>query len=121
MTALTIDYAGSARIVDLCRLYLRAPESCSMAGGVVTFNFVPALTAPEQTTFDRIANLSKSLIPGITADEWTTLVEPARAVSQTFRARTRAQFLALTAAQQAGALYDLAVAHDDVLRAILKN
>lgn len=73
MTALTIEYAGSAKIVELCRLYLRAPESCSMSGGVVTFNFVPALTVNEQATFDRIVNLSKSLVPGITADEWAAI------------------------------------------------
>lgn len=73
MTAVMIDYAGATRIVELCRLYLRAPQDCSMANGVVTFNFVPPLTTAEEATFARIVNLSKSLVPGITADEWAAI------------------------------------------------
>lgn len=73
MTAATTDYGNATRIVELCRIYLRAPVDCSSSGGVVTFNFVPALSVQEEATFARIVNLSKSLIQGITADEWAAI------------------------------------------------
>lgn len=61
------------RIEDLCRLYLRAPASVSMAGDVTTYTFVPALSVAEQATFDRIVKLAKGVIAEITPAEWQAI------------------------------------------------
>jgi len=76
MAVVTPD-AYASRVVQLCRLYLRDPSGYSTDGvtGQPIVSFVPALTAPEQATYDRIANLAKSLVAGITPAEWQA-IEP---------------------------------------------
>jgi hypothetical protein len=69
--------AYATRVRGLCQLYLRAPDSIATdnATGQPILVFTPALTGPEQTTLTRILNLAKSLVEGITADEWAA-IEP---------------------------------------------
>ena len=63
--------------MDLCELYLRRPDSIltDSVTGIPTIVFVPALSGAEQPTFDRIVNLARSLIEGITIAEWQA-IEP---------------------------------------------
>ncbi len=62
------------RVVELCRLYLRAPTTwTSDAAGSPILTFAPPLTTAEQTRFNSISNLAKSLVAGITADEWVAI------------------------------------------------
>jgi hypothetical protein len=69
--------APTLRLVELCRLYLRAPAGCATddVTGEPVVMFTPALTVGEQATFDRIVRLARSLVAGITATEWEA-IEP---------------------------------------------
>lgn len=110
MPTVTTDTPG--RISELCRLYLRQPEwPVSVSGGVATFVFVPPLTAPEQATFDRIVNLAKSLIEGITIAEWQA-IEPDIAGLVTYQGLANP-----TLAQTVSAVR----AQSRILRALLRN
>jgi hypothetical protein len=76
MATVTPD-AYASRVVALCRLYLREPSGYATDGitelPIVTFT--PALSSGEQATYDRIVNLAKALIDGITPAEWQA-IEP---------------------------------------------
>jgi hypothetical protein len=69
--------ARASRLAALCRLYLRDPNgfATDAATGDPVIIFSPPLSLAEQTTFDRIVNLSKSLVEGITVAEWQA-IEP---------------------------------------------
>ena len=69
------DIAQRAR--DLCVLYLRAPDGYATddATGNPILTFTPVLTPGEQTTYNRLLNLAKSLVDGITPAEWQA-IEP---------------------------------------------
>jgi hypothetical protein len=101
------------RAADLCRLYLRAPDSIATdsVSGAPILNFVPALTAGEQTTLTRILNLAKSLVTGITVDEWQAL-EPDIAGLVTYQG-----LASPTLSQTVSAVK----AQSRILRAIIKN
>jgi len=65
------------RLVQLCATNLRRPLSfyTDDVTGDPIITFVPPLTGAEQTTFDRLARLAKSLVEGITPAEWQA-IEP---------------------------------------------
>ena len=69
--------AYAMRVVALCRIYLRDPNG--FATDDITndpiITFVPPLTSVEQTTYNRLLNLAKSLVDGITFAEWQA-IEP---------------------------------------------
>jgi len=70
----------ATRVYQLCSLYLRTPDPVVIstvptdANGPL-FAFTPSLTPAEQTTYDRIVRLAKSLVEGITPAEWQA-IEP---------------------------------------------
>lgn len=105
--------ALAQRVVELCRLYLRTPDSSStdsLTGApIVVFN--PVLTAGEQTTYDRIVRVATSLVQGITPAEW-------QAIQSDIDGLVTYQGLASpTLAQTVQAVK----AQSRILRAILKN
>lgn len=67
--------AMAIRLADLCVTYLRPHSGYatdSVTGDpIITFD--PPLTSAEQTTFDRLANVAKSRVLGITPAEWQAL------------------------------------------------
>ena len=69
--------AYAYRVVALCRLYLRDPNGFATddTTGDPLITFVPPLTAGEQTLYNRLLNLAKSLVEGITVAEWQA-IEP---------------------------------------------
>lgn len=58
---------------SMLALYLRAPSSWDSTTQPPTPIFTPPLTTAEQATFDRIVNVAKSLVPGITPTEWQAI------------------------------------------------
>lgn len=99
-------------IVGLCSIYLRMPViSGRDAQGNIVATFEPPLTSAEQLTFNRIVNMAKSLISGITPAEWEQL-EPDIAGLVTYQGLatpTLAQTVLAVKAQSR------------ILRAMLKN
>lgn len=71
----TFPNDATRRLADLCRLYLRAPETMASDDqtGAPVLVFNPVLTGPEQTMFTRLTNLAKSLVNGISPSEWQAL------------------------------------------------
>ena len=59
-------------LADLCGKFLR-PATSVDAAGAATFD--PPLSPAEQTTFNRLVNMAKSAVAGITPEEWQA-IEP---------------------------------------------
>lgn len=103
--------AAARRLRDLCDVYLRAPFDMATSNGDPVFTFVPPLSAGEQVVFNRLVNIARSLVDGITAAEWEAL-EPDIAGLVTYQG-----IATPTLAQTALAVK----AQSRILRALLKN
>lgn len=106
------DYARE--VARLAGLYLRHPDTAYVLDGTPTWDFVPPLSAAEQTTFAQLQRLARSGAD-MTLAEWQA-IEPHLATLRTFRTRTTAQWNAMTAAQRDTAIIAGVNALIDVLR-----
>lgn len=67
--------AVASTLTDLCKRYLRAPTGTATEDttGDPVLDFAPALTVPEQATYDRLLSIARAEQMRITPAEWQNI------------------------------------------------
>ena len=114
--------ATARRLFDLCVTSLRRPNGVATDSetGAPIIDFVPPLTAQEQTTYDGLLAFARSGFDHLTPTEYAN-IRPQLTVIRDLRQLGRNAFMQLDANERDRRLYDAQSATTTILLAILRE